>query len=220
MRSRPGGIASRGDELTTTTIEPIGSGSDDDDSLAGIVRAAADGHRGAWNELVRRYSSLITAIARRYRLDAASVDDVGQVVWTRCYTSLTALRNPAAMPGWLKTMAHREALRLATAQSRFTATDPADLERMHAGAAVEDPSWRVLRSEANQVVRDGLAELTPDQRRLLIVLHSGTGVPYQELSRTLGMPTGSIGPTRARCLAKLRRTSALQRDLNPQAEPA
>lgn len=206
--------------MTAATIDPLESGSDDEGRQARI-RAAADGDQRAWNELVRRYSSLITSVARRYRLDPDSIDDVRQVVWMRCYTHLAELRDPAALPGWLRTMAHREALRMANSRRRFTVMDPADLERtLTGGDSAEDPSGGVLRSEAGQAVRDALAELTPEQRRLLIILHSETGLSYQEVSQVLGMPTGSIGPTKARCLVKLRRTAALARYLNCPAESA
>ena len=188
---------------------------------ADLVRAAANGDARAWEELVRTYSSLIAAIARRFRLDPASVQDVEQIVWMRCFAHLRTLREPAALPGWLRTMAHREALRMAAGQSRSTTMDPDDLERILADReTTADPSVEALRSEAARAVQDGLSELTPDQRRLLIVLHADTGIPYQEFSRTLGMPTGSIGPTKSRCLTKLRRTAALQRYLSPPAESA
>ena len=74
----------------------------------------------------------------------------------------------------------------------------------------EAPAEDLLRQERRRAVRDGLAELKPEQRELLLLLHAEPPVSYQEISRRLGIPTGSIGPTRARCLEKLRRTSALR----------
>jgi hypothetical protein len=70
----------------------------------------------------------------------------------------------------------------------------------------EAPAEELLRQERHRAVRDGLAELKPEQRELLLLLHAEPPLSYQELRRRLGIPTGSIGPTPARCLAKLRQT--------------
>jgi hypothetical protein len=78
----------------------------------------------------------------------------------------------------------------------------------------------VLRSEATPGRAGRIGRADPDQRRLLIVINSETGIPYQELSGILAMPTGSIGPTRARCLAKLRRTPLSGRPPAARSAPA
>ena len=68
----------------------------------------------------------------------------------------------------------------------------------------------LIRVEQDRAVTDGLAELAPQHRRLLVLLHTEPRASYQEISKTLGMPAGSIGPTRARCLVKLRKTDAIR----------
>ena len=88
--------------------------------------------------------------------------------------------------------------------------DPVDLERLLDRTGVADGSADLLRAEAGQAVRDALAELPVEYRRLLLLLHADAQPSYREISQALGIPAGSIGPTRARCLAKLRRTSALR----------
>lgn len=179
------------------------------DGLTLLVRAAAAGDRGAWNHLVERYGPMIRNIARRYRLNSSDVEDVTQTVWLRCFEHLSELREPRALPGWLKTTTQHEALRLSTGQARTASTDPADFERMLDGN-VADGSADLLRAEAVQAVRDSLDELSPGTRRLLILLHTDARPCYREISKALGLPTGSIGPTRARSLAKLRQTTALR----------
>jgi RNA polymerase sigma factor (sigma-70 family) len=178
------------------------------DSMTGLVRAAAVGDRDAWNYLVERYGPMVRNVARRYRLSSGDVEDVTQTVWLCCFQYLSRLREPRALPGWLKTITQREALRLSTSQARLTSIDPADMDRMLKGT-VDDGSADMLQAEAVQAVRDSLDELSPGTRSLLILLHTDARPSYREISEVLGIPTGSIGPTRARSLAKLRRTTAL-----------
>lgn len=180
------------------------------DNLQVLIPAVVAGHREATSILVQRYSSLIRNVARGYRLSESDVEDVMQTVWMRCFQHLTRLREPRALPGWLKTTAQHEALRLSTAGVRSAAMDPADLERLIEGGGGSDGSTELLREEAGRAVRDGLAELPATQRRLLILLHADAQPSYREISEVLGIPQGSIGPTRARSLAKLRRMPALR----------
>ena len=88
--------------------------------------------------------------------------------------------------------------------------DPTDLERILDRTEVADGSADLLLAEAGQAVRNALAELPDSQRRLLILLHADAQPSYREISKALGIPQGSIGPTRARSLAKLRRAPALR----------
>jgi RNA polymerase sigma factor (sigma-70 family) len=180
------------------------------ESLDVLIPAAAAGDRLATASLVNRYTSLIRSVARGYRLTDSDVDDVTQTVWMRCFQHLGRLREPRALPGWLKTTAQHEALRLSTAQVRSTAMDPIDLERILDRTGVCDGSADLLREEAGRAVRDGLAELPAAQRRLLTLLHADAQPSYREISEALGIPQGSIGPTRARSLAKLRRMPSLR----------
>lgn len=180
-----------------------------------LVRAAGRGDPTAWTALVRRYSPLVAAVARRHGLRPSSVQDVEQNVWIRCLGHLGSLRDPAALPGWLRTTTAREAMRLSAAEQRFSPTDPVVMERMLESNTAPDACERVLRGEADQAVREGLAELPDAQREMLTMLYAEPGIGYRELSRELHIPTGSIGPTRARTLAKLRHTSALRRYLGP-----
>jgi len=192
--------------MMVTTDPALPKQASEDDRLDALVPAAAAGDRDAFNRLVDRYTPLIRNVARGYRLSQFDVDDVVQTVWMRCFQHLAGLREPRALPGWLKTTTQHEALRLSTAQVRSTAMDPVDLERLLDRNEVADGCVDLLRAEAGQAVRDGLAELSSTQRRLLVLLHADAEPSYREVSRVLGIPQGSIGPTRARGLAKLRQS--------------
>jgi RNA polymerase sigma factor (sigma-70 family) len=191
-----------------TAITSPGSGSDD---LCVLVPAAVAGGRDAWNHLVGRYTTMIRNVARGYHLNNGDVEDVVQTVWLRCFQHLSQLREVRALPGWLKTTAQHEALRLSTSHARSISMDPIDLERMlDRTDDGSDGSVDLLRAEANQTVREALDELPAGHRKLLTVLYDDAQPSYRDISQVLGIPTGSIGPTRARCLAKLRRTIALR----------
>ncbi len=194
--------------LPTQPPAPARPGSDD---IAALVADAVAGDRAAWDRLIHRYTPMVGHVARGYRLAEGDVEDVVQAVWMRCFQNLDRIRDPRALPGWLKTTAQNEALRVANARRRSEPIDPVDLERLLGDHVDADGTAQLLRDEADQVVRDGLAELTPEHRRLLLLLHHDSRPSYRDVSRVLGMPTGSIGPTRARCIAKLRQTRAVSR---------
>jgi RNA polymerase sigma factor (sigma-70 family) len=185
------------------------------DGLGVLVAAAAAGDRHAWRDLVGRYTSMVRSVARGYRLNDSDVDDVAQTVWLRCFQHLSRLREPRALPGWLKTTTQHEALRLSTSRARWTSMDPVELERALDRTDVSDGSGDVLRAEAGQALRDALAELPGNHRRLLAMLHSEVQPSYRDISQALGIPAGSIGPTRARSLEKLRRTSVMRSYFGP-----
>ncbi len=197
-----------------TASEPASSSAEHESetsSLAPLIAGAKRGDQRCWNELIERFTPLVGQIARSFRLSHHDVQDVGQFVWLRLFEHLDKIREPLALPGWVSTVARNEALRVAKAGRRSDPMDPHDpgnhakLGRQPAQIAPEDA---LLAAERQQLVRDGLAELTPEHGEFLVLLHSE--VPYTEISRRLGMPTGSIGPTRARCLRKLRATAAMQ----------
>lgn len=175
-----------------------------------LVSEAADGNQAAWNAIVDRYAPLVWSICRRFRLSEADAADVSQTVWLRVVERLPSLREPAALPGWLATITRRECLKVSTAGQRRTwslgdlAGDlPADEDRTALDA-------ELLAAERRAMVREAFAQLPEHCQRLLAVLVAEP-LPYAEVSARLGMPVGSIGPTRARCLDKLRTCPAVTR---------
>jgi RNA polymerase sigma factor (sigma-70 family) len=180
-----------------------------DKTVAELVQAAQSGDFEAWNDLVRQFLPLVRAVINRVRLSPADAADVNQTVWLRLVEHLDDLRDPRALPGWLATTARREALRSIEAKKRVTPIDPQDsgIERIESPGEVDD---LILKAERAQAVRDGLAELPAGRRQLLELLVAEPPLSYEEISRTLGIPIGSIGPTRARALAQLRNTKAMR----------
>lgn len=182
---------------------------EDPSTVVALVAAARDGDAGAWNALVDEFLPLVHGVVRRFRLSAADAADVNQTVWLRLVEHLDNLRDARALPGWLATTAHREAIRAATAARRTTSVDPqgAALDRLPVDDEVDVV---LLREELRRAVRAGLAELPAQRRRLLEMLMDDPPAPYDEISRALGIPVGSIGPTRARALRQLRETRAMR----------
>lgn len=184
--------------LTTTDIEDL-------------VTGAREGDQGSWSELVQRHQPIIDAVGRRYRLSHEDAADVSQTVWLQLTSHLDSIREPRALPGWIKVTAEREAYRLIRVGRRTTSLEPiANFYEGQAGptelrfsSTVEDVDADLLRSEEQVAIREGLATLKPNQRELLLMLVAEPAVPYAQISSTLGLPVGSIGPTRARCLRKL-----------------
>ena len=167
-----------------------------------LVRAAAAGDISAWAELVDRYSGLIHGIGRRYRLRDADAADVAQITWMRALENLGDLRDAERFGGWLATVAHRESLRLLRSAAREVPTGE-DLLSREADSSISLDA-RLLAAERRDIVRRALAKLSPRHQRLLWLLYSEPEPAYADIGRTLGMPIGSIGPTRGRALRRLR----------------
>lgn len=181
-----------------------------------LVPAAREGDQHAWDAIVDRFLPLVGAIVRGHRLSAADGDDVSQTVWLRLVEHLGALREPDALPGWIRTTTRNECLRLLAARGRVRPVDPQ--EEAAAGgldAVAEDVADdALLAAERHRLLREALGELPAARRELLLLLLTDPPLAYEEISRRLGIPVGSIGPTRARALDQLRRTRAL-RGLGP-----
>ncbi len=176
--------------------------------VGGLVQAAREGDAAAWDALVEQFLPLVRAVVSRVRLSAADAADVNQTVWLRLVEHLGAIREPDALAGWLATTARREALRAAAAAGRTIALDPA----ASALEGIDDDELDrvLLDEERDTAMREALAELPTDRRRLLELLVADPPTSYDEISRTLGIPIGSIGPTRARALVQLRNTRAFR----------
>jgi RNA polymerase sigma factor (sigma-70 family) len=177
----------------------------DDSTVVALVENAAGGKESAWNTIVRRYQPLVWSICHRYGLTGADADDIGGNVWLRLVTKLSSIREPAALPGWLATTARRECLRLLRDQHRSIPYDVQD-----AGDPTEaEPDTQLLMAERRTALRGAFARLPERDRQLLTMLFADPPVAYTEISTSLDMPVGAIGPTRQRCLARVRRTPAV-----------
>lgn len=190
------------------------------DDLTALVTRARNGDKQAWDELVERYSPLIWSICRRYRLGRADAEDAGQSVWLQLVDQLAALRDPAALPGWLATTIQRECGRVLRAARKQEPPghllDAADIPDQVTEAAGHE----LLRAERHAALREAFMHLPPRSQKLISLLIQDPPVPYAEISAMLGIPVGSIGPSRGRCLDKLRRDPAIAALINAETANA
>jgi RNA polymerase sigma factor (sigma-70 family) len=175
------------------------------EGLAPLVRAAARGDERAWSELVRRLEPAVRAVARRHRLGHADQEEVVQGTWMRLVAHVDGIRDPAALPGWLTTTARRESLSLLSRPREVPVEDP--LPGDTAPTGVDE---RVLDEERRVALHCAVAALPPRQRALMRTLIARPAMSYDQLSVALGLPRGSIGPTRQRSLERLRRDPHLR----------
>jgi RNA polymerase sigma factor (sigma-70 family) len=190
----------------------------DDFPVARLVAQARDGDKDAWDAIVDRYAPLIWSICRRYQLDRTDADDVAQSVWLRLVDQLEVIREPAALPGWIATTTRRECGRVVTAARRQEALGSGlDAENIPDGRP-DEAETEVLTAERNAALREAFDALPAPCQRLLALLITDPPVSYADISAELGIAVGSIGPTRARCLERVRRYPAVAALIN--ADPA
>ena len=191
----------------------------DDWWVTHLVTRARTGEKQAWDALVERYAPLIWSFCRRYRLGRADADDVAQTVWLRLLEQLDKIRDPAALPGWLATTTQRECGRVLRAawrpQALGHALDAGNIPDRQTGTAEQE----LLLAERNAALREALTRLPPGCQRLIAMLIQDPPVRYAKISAELGIPVGSIGPIRSRCLEKLRRDPAIAALIDAKAEP-
>ena len=178
----------------------------DDPVVIALVRRAATGDQAAWYEIVDRYAQLVWSICVRFGLSSEDIDDVSQSVWMLLVESIGDLREPAALPGWLAKTTKNECLRVLRVTHRHA----------HAGLPSEDQmpvdpdavviDDEILRAERDAALRAAFAELPPRCRELLSMLMRDPPCRYEDISATLDIPVGTIGPVRGRCLDRIRRS--------------
>jgi RNA polymerase sigma factor (sigma-70 family) len=181
----------------------------DDPSVIALVDRASHGDQGAWDELVERYAPLVWSICLRYRLSRPDIDDVGQNVWLRLVEHIGGLREPAALPGWLATTTQRECLRVLHAARLHDQAGLPPEDQMPSDPVAPMIEQVILAAERDAALRAAFAELPRTCRDLLAMLISDPPAKYADISTALGMKVGSIGPIRARCLDRLRRSAHL-----------
>lgn len=202
--------------LVPTVPDPTVPGTDPDGpgpagpapagTVTELLHRAAAGHADAWSTIVTRYTPLLWSRVRRYRLQEADAHDVIQVTWMRLSENLDRIHTPEHLAGWLAAVVGRECLRVLREARR--AVPVADA--LSAAAAGDDGPEQVAvddltRAQQHAVVTAALATLSPRRRRLLLALFADDGRSYARIAHDAGIPIGSIGPTRARALAQLRR---------------
>ena len=175
----------------------------DPSDVAGAVRRAAAGDKDAWDEIVDSFSGLVWSVANSHRLGPADGAEVVQTTWQRLLEHLDRIREPERLGGWLATTARRESLRMLRLRARELATD----DEVTIGRGLEPgptPEEAMLDRDRDRQLWHAFNRLPERCQRLLrlVVLLTPS---YAEVAATMEMPIGSIGPTRARCLDRLRR---------------
>jgi len=174
-----------------------------------LLHRAAEGDQAAWNAIVDEYASLVWSVVRGYRLGEAQAADAVQTTWLRLVEHLSAIREPERVAGWLRTTTRRVCLETIRDSRREQLVadhreDASATSRYRSEGEHDGPETCAMAREQQALVRRAVATLPERHQLLLNLLVSSPAVNYEEISARVGMPIGSIGPTRARILARLR----------------
>ncbi len=201
--------------LPAATELPAGAGASDHNAASdgALVLACRQGDEAAWEALVRRYQRLVYAIPRRSGMSEDSAADVFQRVFSALFESLHRIEQPERIGAWLVTTAKRETWRMSRRERSLEPLPGIDADEDGASAGEAEipdagplPDDVVQALQQQHAVRSALAQMDGRCRTLLTLLFYRTETPhYAEISTALGISEGSIGPTRSRCLQKLRR---------------
>jgi RNA polymerase sigma factor (sigma-70 family) len=188
-----------------TKPEPVqGPTSVDRSEIAVFVKGAAAGDQAAWDALVDRFGPTVWAIARAHRLNPSDAADVSQTTWLRLVENLHRIEQPERVGAWLATTARRESLRVLRLASRQTPTGD-DFDMLPDPVPVRPPEHTITAQERAVLVNKLVDQLPTRSQVLLRLLSADSPLSYRDISEALGMPIGSIGPTRARALEQLQR---------------
>ena len=176
-------------------------GDTDEADRADLVRRAASGDAGAWNRLVEQHIGWLWSVTRSYRLSDADAADAIQTTWLRLLEHIDRINDPARVGAWLSTTVRRECLRTIAHGKRVSPTEESVLDRADTGPSADSI---LFMREDKASLQAAIAALPPRWRELMTMLVDDPAPSYEEISRRLDMPIGSIGPTRGRCLERLR----------------
>ena len=190
----------------STTGRPVAIYRGPEAELAALVRAAVAGDERAVTRLVDRFDRTLRSVARFYGLSRWDADDVIQATWLTFLERGHTLRDGAAVRAWLETTARRQCLRVLQNRLREQPTEDQWLDH----GVDHDPQDAMFAAERRAALLDALEELPLPRRRLMTLLVAKPDMSYEDVGRTLGMPVGSIGPTRMRSISHLRRSTKLQ----------
>lgn len=165
-----------------------------------VIAGCLEGESAAWEALIARYQGFLFSIARDFGLAQSDAEDVFQNVCLKLCLHLHELRDRDKLMAWLGAMMRQECQRLLM---RRRDTKPLDEAADLADEGT--PADILLQQERAHAVRRGMEALSEECRQLLTLLYGSEPTPYAEAAARLGMPVGSIGPRRARCLQRLRK---------------
>jgi len=166
-----------------------------------LIQRCLGGDQDAWKDLISQYHRLVYSIANQFCPQPEDASDIFQQVWLVLYQHLSELRNVQALPAWLITVTRRQAYAVIQAKHGSEQLDEEQLEK--GPADMESPVSQIKREHA---IERGLEQLSDRCRSLIDLLYFRTDEPsYVEIAKQMEMPVASIGPTRARCLERLRK---------------
>ena len=172
--------------------------------LTELVAAAAAGDENAWNTIVERFASLLWSVARAHRLSQEDAADVVQNTWLRLLDHLDTIKQTEALAGWLSTTARHESLAMLRRRGRDIPVRDEDLGSYAVDKEAVALDTALLDNERDAHLWSCFTQLSERCQQLLRVLMACDRTNYQEVAATFDMPVGSIGPTRMRCLKRLR----------------
>jgi len=169
-----------------------------------LVKECLAGSEEAWSLLIEKYKALIYSIPVKYGLPPQEAADVFQATCTELLARLPEIREPKALPKWLMQVAHHESYRWKRQGQRVVSRDAdQDLPEPESPPIAEH---LVQQTQEEQILREAMASLTPQCRRLVeLLFYEVPARPYTEVAKELGLAVGSIGFTRQRCIERLRR---------------
>jgi len=170
-----------------------------------LVRACLSGNEQAWSALIAKYKNLIYSVPMKYGASPEDAADIFQSVCLELFSELPRLRKPAALRGWLVTVAAHQAFHWKRRVRRRAEDELTDLEAETIGT---DPSRDlIVQVEREQMLREAVAGLPPRcQEMIRLLFYQQPQLSYREVAERLGLATGSIGFIRGRCLKRLQRT--------------
>jgi RNA polymerase sigma factor (sigma-70 family) len=169
-----------------------------------LVRRAASGDQHAWEGLVDKYGRLIWSITRDFKLVESDAADVFQTTWMRLIEHIDRIQHADRVGSWLASTARNECLRCLANRKRVVLSYGEDTFEEAAASHEPEIDEALLAQEQAAVVRQAVTQLPQHWQRLMEMLMADPPASYAEISDELGVPVGSIGPTRGRCLARLR----------------
>lgn len=171
-----------------------------------LLQRSQRGDARAWEQIVHRYKGLVFTAAKRVGLNDDDANDVFQATFLALHRHLDRIEQAETLPKWLAVTASREALRVKRIRTKHQGVDLGEDRSLDDLVAFEEASAEAsaIRLEQGLHLREAIAELPGRCQDLLTLLYLEEDFSYAEISEKLGMPMGAIGPTRARCLEKLR----------------
>jgi len=202
-RPRAGRFRSSFERWSSSSIASVLSPSE----VRSLVESASSGDSESWDRLVDTYAGLVWSVIRAHNFYGAEAADIAQTVWLRCVEHLDRIREPERLAAWLATTARHECFRVSRRAGRTIAME--ELPETVPSDQADGPGVvAVIASDDVRAVGEALQQIPERCRRLLRLLVAEPPVSYDDISVLMEMPKGSIGPTRSRCLARLRHALA------------